>query len=167
MPTPIQKLIEAIDQFDIWLQENPNSSIPKEEKDRMKAISDKIIDSPELGEAQWNILKPILRKTKTQHKPGARREFVKCELCRGKVLAKNLNKHKIKCQTRWKIRSGKSRGSSHQREIPRDIDTKGLSSNDFQENRRLDGSKDYWQFRENGKYGSHSSYDEMGDESFS
>jgi hypothetical protein len=33
--------------------------------------------------------------------------------------------------------------------------------------RKLDGSRDYYQFRESGKFGSHSSHDDYGDESFS
>lgn len=33
--------------------------------------------------------------------------------------------------------------------------------------RKLDGSRDFYQFRESGKFGSHSSYDDYGDESFS
>lgn len=30
---------------------------------------------------------------------------------------------------------------------------------------KLDGAKDYWQFRDHGKYGSHPNFDDMGDES--
>jgi hypothetical protein len=30
---------------------------------------------------------------------------------------------------------------------------------------KLDGSKDYWQYRDHGKFGSHSDFDDMGDES--
>jgi hypothetical protein len=33
------------------------------------------------------------------------------------------------------------------------------------EERRLDGSRDYWQFREGGQFGSHPSYDDVDDES--
>jgi hypothetical protein len=33
--------------------------------------------------------------------------------------------------------------------------------------RKLDGSRDFYQYREFGKFGSHSSYDDFGDESFS
>ncbi len=29
---------------------------------------------------------------------------------------------------------------------------------------KLDGAKDYWQFRDHGRYGSHPVYDDMGDE---
>lgn len=32
--------------------------------------------------------------------------------------------------------------------------------------RELDGSRDYWQYRESGRFGSHPSYDDYGDESF-
>ena len=35
---------------------------------------------------------------------------------------------------------------------------------EYRENRRLDGSRDYWQIREEGGFGSHSSFDDMGDE---
>ena len=33
--------------------------------------------------------------------------------------------------------------------------------------KKLDGSRDYYKYRESGKFGSHSSYDDHGDESFS
>lgn len=36
---------------------------------------------------------------------------------------------------------------------------------EYRENRRLDGSRDYWQIRENGRFGSHPSYDSTDDES--
>ena len=38
---------------------------------------------------------------------------------------------------------------------------------DKHEERRLDGSRDYYFFRENGRFGSHSVYDDMEDGSFS
>lgn len=42
---------------------------------------------------------------------------------------------------------------------------KKKTKNDNSMDHKLDGSRDYNQFRENGRYGSHSSYDDMGDES--
>jgi hypothetical protein len=35
---------------------------------------------------------------------------------------------------------------------------------DYKEERKLDGSRDYYQYREEGKFGSHSVFDDMGDE---
>jgi hypothetical protein len=39
------------------------------------------------------------------------------------------------------------------------------SVDDYREERRLDGSRDYWQIREDGLFGSHPSYDDCDDES--
>jgi hypothetical protein len=36
---------------------------------------------------------------------------------------------------------------------------------EYRENRRLDGSRDYWQLREEGRFGSHPSFDSCDDES--
>lgn len=38
------------------------------------------------------------------------------------------------------------------------------SRREYKSERKLDGSRDYYQYKEQGKYGSHSVYDEMGDE---
>ncbi len=43
--------------------------------------------------------------------------------------------------------------------------TQGGSPADVNFERRLDGSRDSWKIRENGRFGSHSSYDQMDDES--
>lgn len=40
-----------------------------------------------------------------------------------------------------------------------------LQRDDHLENRRLDASRDYWRYREGGRFGSHPSYDDCGDES--
>jgi hypothetical protein len=49
--------------------------------------------------------------------------------------------------------------------LDEDDDAPEADLDDYYEDRRLDGSRDYWQFREDGQFGSHPTYDDFGDES--
>lgn len=46
-----------------------------------------------------------------------------------------------------------------------EADEESSSPDNYRENRRLDGSRDYWRFREEGRFGSHPSFDACDDES--
>lgn len=46
-----------------------------------------------------------------------------------------------------------------------DNDERARELNNYWEERRLDGARDYWQVREEGRFGSHPSFDSCDDES--
>ena len=58
MPSQIDKLIEHINQLTIWLRENPNTTIPAQEKTRLSSILTKIKEREEMTTEEWELLKP-------------------------------------------------------------------------------------------------------------
>src|SRR5690348_13369978 len=58
MTTAIKKLIENIDQLVSWLNENPSSPMPSNEKKRAITVLNKIIRAEEISDEEWEKLKP-------------------------------------------------------------------------------------------------------------
>jgi hypothetical protein len=56
-------------------------------------------------------------------------------------------------------------GTGQSGPVQDDADERLSSIDNHWEERRLDGSRDYWQIREEGRFGSHPSYDDCDDES--
>lgn len=80
----------------------------------------------------------------------------------------SIDNHKDKCMAKNKFKRKKITNSTKSKRLSKEWPNADNSyNNEIKESRRLDGSRDYWQIRDRGKFGSHSSYDDMGDESFS
>lgn len=90
--------------------------------------------------------------------------YVYCNLCKVKLNIKNVDKHKNRCIKKNKI-INKSIIIAKKDKI-NEVNP-SLYIDEYEENKRLDGSRDYWELREYGKFGSHPSFDDMSDESFS
>lgn len=217
MTTAIKKLIGSIDQLVVWLNENPNTPMPSQEKKRVTTILNMIMKTEEISDEEWEKLKPersapaviyevryrpakkdtmdddifsyTPRKTAINNIPlpfkktipkalknampkkiaaaikpiPNKREMVKCPDCGSPVLRKNIEKHKGKCT------HGIQKVATIQLPvILRNIQTVNIPTilpMMPSEEKRLDGSYGYHQFRENGKFGSYSSFDNMSDES--
>ena len=56
-------------------------------------------------------------------------------------------------------------GKGYSGPAPENKDDELNERTNYWEERRLDGSRDYWQVRESGRFGSHPSYDDCDDES--
>jgi len=88
-------------------------------------------------------------------------KMIICAGCNSPVLPKNISKHKLKCKPlKPKIKKTKILNNTSSSKIM----TNPIK--DLTENKHLDGSYGLHNFRrENGRFGSHSSYDNMNDES--
>jgi hypothetical protein len=106
---------------------------------------------------------PIRRTAGEKASPVApNSKWMKCDKCNQKLKTKNLRHHIKKC--RGNSTNSVKHITSHQTTSK----PEGQNYNpktECKEERRLDGSRDYVQFRESGKFGSHSGYDDMADES--
>lgn len=202
MITTIRKLIENIDQLVFWLNDNPRTPMPSQEKKRAIAILNKIINAEELSTEEWEKLKPQLLllkqtpnirseittknvitsaiKTVTKrpinvisqyHLPKKEKNSVDkgftikdgkklkiCPYCKASVSPKNFLNHKLnKCNVVKRESINLTRNNkSTVPDIQENIDTG--------EEKRLDGSYGYHQIRENGRFGSHPMFDNMGDD---
>jgi hypothetical protein len=90
-----------------------------------------------------------------------RRELETCPDCKCSVLKKNLSKHRRKCKptkqkSKNQLQTDKNDSGTISEKVQKNISHK--------EEKRLDGSSGFHQFRENGRFGSHSSFDNMGDD---
>jgi hypothetical protein len=113
------------------------------------------------------------------------RVMVQCPECPSLVREDHLQKHRSKIHGMRKAtppiaastvrKSSKVKASSRPhrpapgndlKKIPQgDAGEKLIENPNYREERRLDGSRDYWQIREIGRFGSHPSYDDCDDES--
>jgi hypothetical protein len=96
---------------------------------------------------------------------------VKCPDCPNYMPASSLQKHR---RNKHHRRDGgaigvaaKVQDARHPHKVAVDETSDGLfgEADNSREERRLDGSRDYAEFREDGRFGSHSSYDDFDDES--
>jgi hypothetical protein len=211
MTTAIKKLIGSIDQLVVWLNENPNTPMPSQEKKRVMTILQMIMETKEISDEEWEKLKPErsapaviyevryrpakknrtdddqyssisdnidfnhntispslksflnnLEAVETKWMPN-KSEMVYCPDCGSPVSRKNIKKHKKKC-----THTLQKTASIQQPAMLRNIQTVNIPTIPTavpSEEKRLDGSYGYHQFRENGKFGSYPSFDNMNDES--
>ena len=169
--TPTDKLNEHIDQLVIWLRENQNVKLLSNQKERitniLKFLTNKeALTDEEIQKVNAEVPKP---KTVTFKEPSST-GYIYCVDCGDKLNVKNLNNHKAKC------RAGKkhNKNPKHQSRQNKQQKQKGKAPkgglytdkqyfNEYKEERRMD----FWRMKDNGRFGSHSTYDDMGDESFS
>jgi len=208
MALQINKLISIIDDLLIWIRENPDSLIPKNEKDRLHIIIKHLDSNDTIPKEEWEKTKNakqkitnlnlnenplsekfqrlnnkyqklenrkkikdlkkkagIIRNQITIHTNSSKvktsnnneSKLIICPNCNSKVLERNIMSHQKKC----------SKNINHSK-------PKTLPIIDHQINKRkgnvnekkLDSSFGYHAFkRENGRFGSHSMYDNMDDNS--
>ena len=203
MITAIKKLIENIDQLVFWLNDNPKTPMPSQEKKRAIAILNKIINAEELSAEEWEKLKPQLLLLKQTHnirnerttknvitsaiktvtkrpinvvkqylpqkeKKQADKSFTAtngkkmkiCPYCKASVSPKKFLIHTLnKCNVVKRENINLTRNNkSAVAYIQENIDTGAT------EEKGLDGSYGYHQIRENGRFGSHPMFDNMGDD---
>lgn len=119
--------------------------------------------------------------------------LTKCPKCSAHVKNKNLPKHLRKAHpignststqarttskpltiNQKKVITKPSTSSINRPKTQRNASLRSMAPTKAQEQtiqynraqRELDGSRDYWRYRESGRFGSHPSYDDYGDESF-
>ncbi len=113
--------------------------------------------------------------------------YTVCEFCGDKLHVKNIIKHKRKCRGIKKNKVKKPTSNNiemninkynanktnvnHHKKIENrkpilnpKIENYNIKK-DYKDERKLDGSRDFYTFRERGKFGSHSAFDDMGDDS--
>ena len=89
----------------------------------------------------------------------------------GAAQAVSLAQRPVRKLTKKVAAGGTSRyramatGTGQSGPVQDDADERLSSIDNHWEERRLDGSRDYWQIREEGRFGSHPSYDDCDDES--
>jgi hypothetical protein len=102
------------------------------------------------------------------------RALVQCPECPNRIREDRFQKHLLQQhgtrKTTLPVAASAIRKSSStapgNTELPqKDGDEKLIQKPNYREERRLDGSRDYWQIREIGRFGSHPSYDNCDDES--
>lgn len=137
-----------------------NSKLAKELREKINQINHPF-ESAFKKNTVKTPFKPITVKkdnaiTKTITKGG--KKYIVCPDCNAEYLNKNSAKHKKHCPVKKKNQNTKKT------KAPK---IKGSYDNGLQKNERnMDGAKGYHSFaRENGRFGSHSSFDNMGDES--
>lgn len=90
------------------------------------------------------------------------KDMVLCPRCNSPLLERNISKHKSKCSFNRKKKYQKRItivNNSSNKQVPQ------TRINDYSTERKLDGSAGYHIFRENGRFGSYPSFDNMNDES--
>ena len=165
MKVGINKLDEHLDQIVIWLRENTNVKITASIEERASLILKRIAGLEKMSNTEFERL---VFRTKENYIPPIKviQETTECSFCKIQVKTTRINKHLLICPKRkfTKGSDGKKRYESSQ-----SFNTGYYPAPDLPDKkteRRLDGSKDFYQFRNKGKYGSHSSYDNYDDESF-
>jgi len=89
-------------------------------------------------------------------------QYILCKDCGNEINVKNLPRHKKKCVAVAKAATKKKKPTPKTNHG--ELDTAYNPLKERKSERALDGSKDYPQFREHGRFGSHSLYDDMNDE---
>ena len=91
-------------------------------------------------------------------------KYINCNQCGAKILIKKINKHKAKCLPKSKSSKKQNKNSNTKKIIAGRLDTVYDPIKERRAERQLDGSRDYAPIRDQGKFGAHSSYDDMSDE---
>ena len=183
MITAIKRLIGSIDQLVLWLHENPEIPMPAQEKKRVIAILNMIMKTEVISDEKWKELKPqqpplslnnyklnvwpFKKKAITIPKTieeinRIKRGMVQCPVCKCDLLINNLEKHKKRCNpSLQKFSTTNVTRLQNSKSISFPVQFSTIKSQEIQS----DGSYGYHQFRDNGKFGSYPSFDNMNDES--
>ena len=189
MSESIKKMDDIINSMVSWLNEYPRRILTKIQKSRLEILYQKISEAEPISLEDLKKLNSFeakkiknynLEKTFSNPKNGAeyydRLIFFICDGCKSKVLFKNKKKHRKKCKPWMKLHNipinkithtHSSKATNVTKDLPgRDYNnTDNEAKNQYLANREQDGSRDYYVIRENGKYGSMSSFDDYSDES--
>lgn len=106
--------------------------------------------------------------SKSNQRVRSRAELTRCGSCDVLVRCDRLEKHKRRVHGPPKRRDpGQQLASAISPDwLVKSTGVKGFDANlERKQNRRLDGSRDYWLIREDGRFGSHPSFDSCDDES--
>jgi hypothetical protein len=96
------------------------------------------------------------------------KRMVTCEFCQARLLFKNINKHRKKnCNGKRKTVVKAQAKKKKNTTLIKNNEATFNPKRERKEEGRLDGSNGFHIIRENGRFGSHSMYDNMGDESTS
>ena len=148
----------------------------------------KLIDNQKPKENKKNentisIKSKVQKGLNIAHSEG-KKTIIVCKNCGAEILERKLYQHKKKCKKTAKkakdynknkndIRYNLSTPIESSKNTPKykqiikpNIEVFN-SKLEYKEERKLDGSRDYYTFKEQGKFGSHSVFDDMNDESFS
>lgn len=189
MEESIKKMDEIINSLVTWLNDYPNKVLTKNQKVRIEGILQRMKDSQaitledlvrfksnEYKRIKNLELRPPRKPTgKTKKSPISINSFI-CEGCEKTIPLAHKENHRRKCK-KWNAihrklnlnvdfaQSSKSIGITS--DLPgRDYSSTGNELRDqYRAERRADGSRDHFQFREKGRFGSSSSFDDYGDES--
>lgn len=170
MVSPNVILNEHIDQLVIWLRENKDVKMLSSQKKRLITILNRIINCETLSEEEFKVPKHIEFKPMTPVSPKSTNTgYVPCRQCGAEINVKNRSRHKKKCRGRNQVlgRNVAVTKTQTKRKPKGAIFSDKPYYNELKIERRLDGARDYWANRDQGRFGSHSSYDDMGDESSS
>lgn len=186
----IKKMDGIINSLVSWLKEYPTHGLSVPQKIRIVNILERLKNSEAFSLEELETFKSEISESKlanTQSKKFQRPSnsidhkshpnlFFTCDGCKSKVLLKNKEKHRKKCLQWNKLhKRGNttveyfkySEGTSPLSDLPgRNYQSTGNELKDHQlAERKADGSRDHFQIRDNGRFGSSSSYDDYGDES--
>ena len=183
MKESVKRMDDIINSLVSWLNDYPRHLLTTTQKQRVTHILDKLSkdEAIDLDKLNQDVSKEYDRSKgiPIPNLPAYADKFnyFICDGCSTRVLKENKNKHRKEC-AKWKqIHKTKfskkikitsfSKGSSITNDLPGK--TYNKTDNDLKNqdlsNREQDGSRDYYQIRDNGKFGSMSSFEDYGDES--
>lgn len=117
----------------------------------------------QLEKAEAKIIENLLLKIYNKDPSIA---YIKCTVCQNLISKETFKHHYDKCKEKSQKQSSKVQENLEGEKVnnnPKSPYERDLDGN--QAGRKSDGSRDYYRHRENGKYGSHPSYDDFDDES--
>jgi hypothetical protein len=181
MQTPVEQFTSHLDQLVLWLNQHGGKvPIPSLERQRLRSVLDRImagapasVEEEKLGKlAEQRISEQRKHEQRIREKDIPRQatipsfkatsSLVKCSNCGASVSPKNLRKHQRKCRTYVSPAKGTKRTGRNEAAI--DTAQLKLYAQSIKDERRLDGTAGGHVWRESGRYGSHSSHDDYGEE---
>lgn len=171
MSAPLVKLNEHINQIVIWLRDNPGIRVFASQKDHLISLLNKLINGEALSDEEVRLVKESIEERTLISAPS----YMVCRNCGDRFNRRDTEKHKSKCigyknlpKSTIQNTPPKRKGSNIGRyQVTPCTTSQRKTSAESREERKLDGAKDCYTIRDNGKFGSYPTYDDMGDESFS
>ena len=178
MPKANTEFDKILNQMVIWLRDYNGHKLNTNQKNRFENLVSKISKFKSASEEELVV---EIRKekrsadlfAKLQHSKSQFRitidkgEFMECHACNVSLKKINFQRHKKKCKPFQSLSGatlGENKsGNTHQKNPVIDK----TKNEDYHIASNLDGSRDFYQIRDGGKFGSYSSFDDYGDESFS
>lgn len=188
MRDSVKKMDEIINQLVSWLNDYPEQLLTGTQKQRITHILSRLskaqpISLKKLNQSISEDAKRLEYIEKLSHTPITDLPEFKdkfnyriCQGCGSRISKEKFNKHKKSCakykelifhKKKFLNESSSAKGTSITSDIPGKNYEKTeneLKNHDLSD-RQQDGSRDFYQIRDNGKFGSMSSFDDYGDES--